>query len=166
MDNDCNKIFTLVESKYDKIKQQFTIAVKKSLKKDFNEDVFHDTILKCSEKEWSEDVTDEDLLNYLFMAYRTNLIREGQYACNKYTVITDDFPDIPLNDIEDNYDYYDLIDKIKSYITKQYNAKTFEECYDRVVYGKSIKKLEKEYQDTNLRYKLDKIKKEVKKIIK
>lgn len=166
MDNDCNKIFTLVESKYDKIKQQFTIAVKKSLKADFNEDVFHDTILKCSEKEWSEDVTEEDLLNYLFMAYRTNLIREGQYACNKYTVITDDFPDIPLNDIEENYDYYDLIDKIKSYIIKQYNAKTFEECYDRVVYGKSIKKLEKEYQDTNLRYKLDKIKKEVKKIIK
>lgn len=166
MNNDCNKIFTLVESKYDKIKQQFTMAVRKSLKVDFNEDVFHDTILKCSEKEWPEDVTDEQLLNYLFMAYRTNLIRESQYAYNKNTVITDEFPEIPHNDIEENYEYYDLINQIKSYIIKQYNAKTYEECYDRVVYGKSIKKLEDEYQDTNLRYKLNKIKKEVEKIIK
>ena len=57
---------------------------------EFDEDIFHDTLLACMEK-----VTDESqFMNYLFISFKTNLSREKQYHRNS---MRDEMPE--------NYEY-------------------------------------------------------------
>ena len=46
---------------------------------EWSEDVFHSTLLKVLEKKTLSDMTPEGILNYLFMAFKINTLREQQY---------------------------------------------------------------------------------------
>lgn len=156
--NQTNRIFQIIEEKYDEIKIKFLKSSKNSLNMPFNEDVFHDTIINCSKINWDNNISDNDIINYMYKAYKQNVLRENNYAYNKLSVEIDKLPDIPVND---NFEYQDLIFNIQKYIVDKYGEQTFNQCYDWIVNNKSIREIEEIYQTNNLTYKLKKIKNEV-----
>jgi hypothetical protein len=158
--NQTNRIFQIIEEKYDEIKIKFLKSSKNSLNMPFNEDVFHDTIINCSKINWDNNISDNDIINYMYKAYKQNVLRENNYAYNKLSVDIDKLPDIPVND---NFEYQDLIFNIQKYIVDKYGEQTFNQCYDWIVNNKSIREIEEIYQTNNLTYKLKKIKNEVSK---
>jgi hypothetical protein len=156
--NQTNRIFQIIEEKYDEIKIKFLKSSKNSLNMPFNEDVFHDTIINCSKINWDNNISDNEIINYMYKAYKQNILRENNYAYNKLSVDIDKLPDIPVND---NFEYQDLIFNIQKYIVDKYGEQTFNQCYDWIVNNKSIREIEEIYQTNNLTYKLKKIKNEV-----
>lgn len=46
---------------------------------EWSEDVFHSTLLKVLEKRNLSDMTDDGIINYIFMAFKINTLREQQY---------------------------------------------------------------------------------------
>jgi hypothetical protein len=156
--NQTNRIFQIIEEKYDEIKIKFLKSSKNSLNMPFNEDVFHDTIINCSKINWDNNISDNEIINYMYKAYKQNVLRENNYAYNKLSVDIDKLPDIPVND---NFEYQDLIFNIQKYIVDKYGEQTFNQCYDWIVNNKSIREIEEIYQTNNLTYKLKKIKNEV-----
>lgn len=46
---------------------------------EWSADVFHSTLLKVLEKRNLSDMTDDGILNYIFMAFKINTLREQQY---------------------------------------------------------------------------------------
>lgn len=156
--NQTNRIFQIIEEKYDEIKIKFLKSSKNSLNMPFNEDVFHDTIINCSKINWDNNISDNEIINYMYKAYKQNILRENNYAYNKLSVDIDKLPDIPVND---NFEYQDLIFNIQKYIVDKYGEQTFNQCSDWIVNNKSIREIEEIYQTNNLTYKLKKIKNEV-----
>ena len=64
----------------------------------FDEDVFYDTILKIYDKILKESIIDdtpEGMANYLFKSFKTNVMREKQYARNKKEDLNYDQDNIP-----------------------------------------------------------------------
>lgn len=49
----------------------------------YDQDIEHDTVLRVSERDRPlRDTSDQGILNYIYRAYRVNLLRERQYARN------------------------------------------------------------------------------------
>lgn len=69
---------------------------------DWDEDIFHLTLLRVLERGTLKDMTDQGILNYIFMSFRTNMLRERQYPYNARRVIIDELPDLPDIDNSDD----------------------------------------------------------------
>lgn len=85
MFTDMNKALDYIDRNYDRIKK-VCMAHCASTGKQWSEDVFHDTLLKVSdiyERHGLKDESDAGFLNYTFMSFRTNIIREKQYKSNQ-----------------------------------------------------------------------------------
>lgn len=70
---------------YDQFKQQM-IAYANNKYMQFDEDVFHETLLKIIkkiEKNGLKQMDDKGCANYTFKAFKLNLLREKEYARNK-----------------------------------------------------------------------------------
>ena len=156
--DDCNRVYKLIEDKYYEMKRNFSIAYRKSTGKNFNEDVYHNTLISCSKTIKDSTASDVELMKYIYNAFRINMSREKQYARNKYTTLTDKLPELL---VYDNVEYYDIIDSIRKYIISHYDEKTYDECYEWVMNNKSVREIEEEYNDTKLTYKFKKIKNEI-----
>lgn len=155
----CDKLYYLLQDKYVKIKSQFAIAYKTSTGETLNEDVFHDTLIKCAEtlhEKGTNGMTEENLINYLYIAFKTNMLREKIYAYNKNKVNVDIDETIPYID---NFEYWNMRCEIKKFIIKYFDEKTFEECCEWIIDRKSVTEIEQKYNDKNLYYKFAKIKK-------
>lgn len=64
----------------------------------FDEDVFYDTIIRIYDKILKESIIDdtpEGMANYLFKSFKTNVMREKQYARNKKEDLNYDQDSIP-----------------------------------------------------------------------
>lgn len=73
-----------IANHYNELKQRFQ-AFCQNKHFDWDEDIFSDTILKCSEvigKKGLEDKSDVGIENYFFKAFKTNIQREKQYSRN------------------------------------------------------------------------------------
>lgn len=71
-----------IDSHYEAIKQHL-IAFCLHEHYTWDEDIYHDTLLKCIdliERKGLKDTSDKGIENYLFMAYKTNTMRERQYC--------------------------------------------------------------------------------------
>jgi len=92
-----------IEKSYDRMKQHIK-RFAEGRKLPWDEDVFHDTLLKIRNIEQRQgkmaDDTEKGFDNYLFMAYRTNALRELQYPRVSRTIYTDNFSERP--DIDDD----------------------------------------------------------------
>lgn len=85
MGGNSERFLSFVSRNYDRLK---TKMVKYCVSKGvvFDEDVYSDTILKIHDKIEKEGMTDETengYENYIFMSFRTNILRERQYSRNK-----------------------------------------------------------------------------------
>jgi hypothetical protein len=70
----------------------------------FDEDVFSDTIVRVHDKilkDGIEDSSEDGMMNYTFMSFRTNMMREKQYSRNKKN--DDNTPQESIGELYDEY---------------------------------------------------------------
>lgn len=91
------KFIDTVADDYDAIKARFKAWTGLN-KMGFDEDIFHDTILRCGETFASEDTSKEVCLQYLWKSYKNNLVRETQYSRNRNRESLDGAEDVPCED--------------------------------------------------------------------
>lgn len=129
---------------------------KESIKKfgcEIDEDIFHDTILKCLKTNNKLDLTKDKLINYIFISYKTNYLRELEYARNKNR---DDIEVSNLDNI-DNDRYYIDYNNIKNIIINKFGKKEWS-LFEDYIYGESIQDISKENSEKGLYYRFNKIK--------
>lgn len=81
-----------ISANYESLKQHL-IKYCKHRGLQWDEDVYHLTLLKILEKGRLKDMTPDGILNYVFMAFKTNSLRELQYPYVARRVYTDNPPD-------------------------------------------------------------------------
>ena len=124
----------------------------------FDEDIFHDTLLKCIEKFENKDMeNDSEFVSYLRSAFKTNALREKLYFRNLQSA------DVPLENIyrpttpNYNIDMKLVLEKVE----KEFGKIACEQ-FQEWVEGSSIKELNEKYNCSNMRYVMDKIRQFVK----
>ena len=155
-----NKLFKILSEKYEKIKSDFSKSYKYSTGEDLDEDVFHETILKCCDVEKLEEMSEKAILDYVYRAFKQNMLREKQYYRNKMTdSITEDTENslVRRENFSGNYDYELLI----SYLENTYGKDLVELLFKWKIDGYSIKELEGSSGVSNLNRKLNKIIKDI-----
>lgn len=145
----------------DFISKNYTL-IKKTLKKGlptykFNEDLFHDTLLKCIDI--NKEMNDKEMLNYIFMAFKTNLYRETLYMRNiLMDGITDEEYNIPIF-----RDETPKIDLIKIYEILKVNFDSTEILYfKKWTEGYSVREIEELEHTNGITYKINRIRKFIK----
>ena len=137
-------------------KNYFTIrdrVNKESLKlfrRELDEDVFHDTLLKCDKK---FDKDDKQIINYIFISYKTNYLRELEYARNKNK------EDVEVNDLELLDRDCDLTDytTIQDLIINKFGEHEWD-LFEEYIAGNSISDISKNHKEKGLYYRFNKIK--------
>lgn len=89
MTNDLYKIVAdkwmeVISLRYNEIKEGFTMECRKTMT-EFNEDIFHSTILNCYNTiklKGLTDLTEQGMKNYLFRSFKMNTKREALYMRN------------------------------------------------------------------------------------
>lgn len=145
MKNNYNEAYwKMVVENYDTLKKKINGWTRKYYNEKINEDIFHDTILRCEKiYEFLKDPP-EDLLKYMFSAYKFNHSRDKLYARNSNLNIDEVFED--AEQVEDSFDIDSNLQKEEyiKIITKRYGnflGNIFLEHID----GTNISELEKKY---------------------
>ena len=81
---------------------------------EWSDDVFHSTLLRVLERGRLKDMTPEGILNYIFMSFKINSLRELQYPYVARRVLTDNPPDYSDSD--------DLEERIEMQALSDYEA--------------------------------------------
>lgn len=152
------KYYCLIASKYQEIKNNFSIAYKRFSGENLDEDIFHTTLLKCAETINETNMTEQDLLNYTYIALRSNMLREKKYLRNKKCVQCDDEFDKPY---QDNQEYWNLRCNLRQFIVDKYDEDTFEQCCEWIIDNDSVKDIEARFNTKGLYYKFKKIKNDI-----
>ena len=79
-----DKWMEVISLRYNEIKEGFTMECRKTIT-DFDEDIFHSTILNCYNTiklKGLTDLTEQGMKNYLFRAFKMNTKREALYMRN------------------------------------------------------------------------------------
>jgi hypothetical protein len=93
--------------------------------RNFDEDVYNDTIIKVYEQIMKGEDTNGDLNGYWFKSFKNNLLRNKQYCINKSKEQLDSVQDRIVEEDEINL-YYSTISSILLDVRKQFDRKTFE----------------------------------------
>lgn len=158
MESESGKFYNLFNKKYDAIKRSFSITYKKATGESIDEDIFHDTIIKCGDiltDDKTMEMSEKSIIDYTYIAYKHNMLRSKNYIHNKNTVIIDIDETIPDNG---STDYWDMRCEIKDFIVENFGEDTFEECCQWIIDRKSVQEIEAEHNDKCLYYKFKKIK--------
>lgn len=125
---------------------------------DFNEDIFHDTLLKTIYTLGDAEV-DDSIISYFMTAYKTNFVRHKEYAYYKYKEDCENILDFDseITDMSDTLDIDFMYDAIKKHFGSEY-TKYFKEWCD----GYSIAEIQERYGINDLYYRFKLIKKFIK----
>ena len=163
MDSDDKSPFMkMIEREYETIsKNYFKTVANKNLSKEDNEDIFHDTIIKCDKLLEGKDINEDEMKSYLYKSLKTNGYREAGYYRNKEKVNCrpPEFNEPPVQETQ-----YDL-KQIQTYIRDKYGQDMLDIINKRIE-GYTIKELEKSTGKKGLNYKINKILKKVRRIFK
>ena len=141
-----------INDNYFDIKNKFLTAISLNT---INEDIFHDTIIKCYDllNENKIDINNgQNARAYLFASYRMNLYRNKLYANNK--------PKLNLLDVDleynNNTDYICDIHMLNDKLLSEFDDKTIEMFFNFML-GDTIPNLQRKYNVKNLKYQFKKI---------
>lgn len=140
---DCEYFIQFIGDHYDQIKKQMR-AYCFNQNKPWDEDIFQNTILKCYttiEKQGTiKDKSDQGILNYFFMSFKTNIIREEGYAYKKYR---DDNVDTPQ--------LYELYEDYKNLFELTEDEKVLLDMYKDYAVKYILEQVEKNFSDIDYR---------------
>lgn len=163
MDSDDKSPFMkMIEREYETIsKNYFKTVANKNLSREDNEDIFHDTIIKCDKLLEGKDINEDEMKSYLYKSLKTNGYRETEYYRNKEKIncMSPEFNEPPVQETQ-----YDL-KQIQTYIHDKYGQDMLDIINKRIE-GYTIKELEESTGKTGLNYKINKILKKVRRIFK
>ena len=155
------KYLDFIANNYDKIKSNISKESIKKLNIELDEDIFHDTILKCIKTCNKLDLTVDQLSSYIFVSYKTNYLREQEYARNKNRDDVEDFSiidDCKPDNLDIDYE------KIKEIIIDKFGENEWK-LFEDYIYGASVSDISKESHEAGLYYRFNKIKNYAKKFI-
>lgn len=155
--------FLFISQQYELIKKSLKKDLRKSRNLDFDEDVFHDTLLKCVEKYEELDFkNDEEFISYIIVSFKTNLKRDKLYAVNskRYDGEVEDF-ESEFKDNTNNYSNID-IDIIIEEINREFGEDDCNKFSDWLINQLTIQEINNKYNCKNARYIIDKIKNYIK----
>lgn len=150
-----------IANHYDEIVNCVDLGSIKNFNHTYDEDILHDTILKCLNTIENLNLSDNQIKNYIFISYNTNYKRELDYARNKNR------DDVIINDLDViNNDSNDLdYNTIKNIIKEKFGDREWN-LFEEFIYGDSITNISKENNESGLYYRFNKIKNYAKQFIK
>lgn len=155
--------YGFISSNYELIKKSVKRDLRGNRKLEFDEDVFHDTLLKCMEK--YSDIkfnNDEEFISYIIVSFKTNLKRDKLYAVNskRYDGEIEDF-ELEFKDI--SYEKTNIdIDNLINQINVEFGEDSKNKFSDWLINQLTIKDINEKYNCNNSRYIIDKIKEYIK----
>lgn len=147
------RIADVVESEYNYLRKCLQNEWKKYHKTEFDEDLFHDTIIKCMEQLDSKELTKNEIISYIVSSFKTNMLRDTKYARNSKKTEDDAYSIlIPIND-KDKID----IGMVKDNIYKIFGEDK-SNMFSDWLSGMTIKEINEKYDTKKARYIIDDIK--------
>jgi hypothetical protein len=147
----------VVSKEYNRIRTCAKNEWKKYHTSTFDEDIFHDTIIKCMETLDKKELQENEIMAYITSSFKTNILRDGQYARNVKKNGDDPLQMvIPISD-KPKID----IDIVKDDVTKNFTEQE-SEMFNDWLDGMTIKEINEKYGSKKGRYIIDKIKEYIK----
>lgn len=146
-----------INSNYKSIKKMLKVEWRKMETSEFDEDIFHDTLIKCMDKFNDKDFIEDEFRAYIVSSFKMNVIRSKQY----YNVSMKSNDDVETLDScisnKLNVDYNIIIRDVREMFGDE-NCEKFLDWLE----NKSIKEINETYNCNNSRYLIDKIRNYVK----
>ena len=152
--DDLNKY---INSNYNVIYKMLKYEWRKMDSSDFDEDIFHETLIKCMDKFNEKSFDENEFKAYITSSFKMNVIRSKQY----YNVSMKSDTDVETLDScitnKFNCDFNTIVEDIKDTFGDESCEKFLDWLED-----KSIKEINETYNCKNSRYLIDKIRSYVK----
>ena len=143
---------------YNELKEGLNRESRKCWSKLLDEDIFHDTIIKCIDTCKENELTPEQLKNYIFISYKRNYIREQEYVRNKNRSDLPEGYDISvLDDINIDYEF------VKKKVIEVFGEDEWR-LFEDYIYGSKVSDIERDNSEKGFYYRFNKIKNYVKKL--
>lgn len=147
-----------INNQYENIKKMLKKEYRKIESSEFDEDIFHETLIKCIDIfKNKETFDDNEFKAYLTASFKTNVIRDKQYHVNSMK------SDVNIENIDNNAIYKDNIDfsLVIEDIKITFGYENYEKFMDWLE-NKSIQEINETYNCKNSRYIIDKIRNYIK----
>ena len=146
-----------INTNYNSIYKMLKYEWRKMETSDFNEDIFHETLIKCMDKFNERQFDENEFKAYITSSFKMNVIRNKQY----HNVSMKSDTDVETLDScianKFNCDFNIIIEDIKDTFGDE-NCEKFLDWLE----NKSIKEINETYKCNNSRYLIDKIRNYVK----
>lgn len=152
-----NEVFMeRVAEHYYEIKKSFMINAQ-AMKMEFNEDIFHDTLLKCSVT-YKDDVDDyKKIKAYLWVSYKINVLNKLQRT--KHMEDIDSLVDFDIIDEEYIPEIDEMFEIVRTALTEEFGEYITNIWFEHIVMEKEYEDIEEEYGIKNVHYQFKKIRK-------
>ena len=140
---------------YEEIKKTFQVNMSK-LKMKFDEDIFQDTLIKCSET-YKDDVSDiKKIKAYFWTAFKTNTIN-----CNQRRKRVEDIDATPVDIIDEEYmeEIDEFVEIAKNALYGEFGEEITNLWLRHIIKDEEYDDLEKESGINNIHYRFKKIRK-------
>ena len=122
------------------------------LKIDFDEDVFHDTIIKCGEI-YKDDTNDyKKVKAYLWVSYKTNVLNKLERT--KRMECFEELKDFDIIDEEYIPEMDEMMDIVRYELYQEFDAEIVNLWFKHIVENKEYKELEEESGIHNIHYQV------------
>lgn len=146
----------VVNEHYKEIKKSFILNVSK-LKMSFDEDIFHDTIIKCGEV-YKDDTKDyKKVKAYLWVSYKTNLINKLERT--KRMESFEELTNFDIIDEEYIPEMDEMMDIVQYELYQEFEADVVNIWFKHILENKDYNELEAESGIHNIHYQFKKIRK-------
>ena len=145
-----------VAEHYNEIKKSFIVNAQ-ALKMEFDEDIFHDTLLKCSVT-YKDDIDDfKKIKAYLWVSYKINVLNKLQRT--KHMENIDELIDFDIIDEEYVPEIDEMFDMVREELTLEFGEYITNIWFEHIVLEKEYEEIEEEYGIKNVHYQFKKIRK-------
>ena len=144
-----------ISSRYDEIKKSFQMNISK-LKMNFDEDIFQDTLIKCSET-YKDDVSDiKKVKAYFWTAFKTNTIN-----CNQRRKRVEYIDATPVDIIDEEYmeEIDEFVEIAKNALYGEFGEEITDLWLRHVTKDEEYEDLARESGINNIHYQFKKIRK-------
>lgn len=145
-----------VSAHYDEIRRTF-IGNMGGLKMDFNEDVFHDTLLNCCRVYKDDPENVEKVKAYFWVAFRTNMLNKRKRTKRMENI--DELEGFDIIDEEYVPEMDELFELVRNELYKEFGQETSDIWLRHVTMNESYEKLQAESNMHNMHYQFKKIRK-------
>lgn len=153
MGTDSVPIDVYINKNYDKIRRLLVYEWHKKHPTEFDEDLFHNTLLNSLKTLSGCNLTEKEITNYIVAAFKSNTLREALYHKNLMKVDVD----VDITNLGESVEMDDLdYDRIMQNVEKKF-GKGLYEAFKLWTEGYTIKEIEERLDKTQMTYQIKKV---------